>query len=141
MNEFIESTLGILKHHRVDFIVHGAIAMGVHGYPRNTRDLDVIVIASSDEIIEILNQYGFRKTKFQMTDTGLVYRFTLGNWLLDVFIEDNWREWRRIKRNSFITTLYGHRVRIISKNDLINRKLRRASFKDLADVHALRYMK
>jgi len=141
MSEFIERVLGILKHRRVNFVVHGAVAMGIHGYSRATRDLDIIVITPGNEIIDILTQYGFRVFKPQWTDTGLIYRFSLDNWLLDVFVEGDWGEWRRIKQASLTTTLYGHRVKVISKHDLIKRKLMRASFKDLADVHALRYMK
>jgi len=54
--------LRLLNAHRVEYIVVGGYAVGLHGYPRATIDLDVWVRASvenADRIVDALLAFGF----------------------------------------------------------------------------------
>ena len=54
--------LRLLNANRVDYLLVGAFAVGLHGYPRATVDLDIWVRPAADNalcVIEALKQFGF----------------------------------------------------------------------------------
>lgn len=56
--EFLKS----LNSHRVEYLLIGGYAVGLHGYPRATADLDVWVAISpenADRIVEAIREFGF----------------------------------------------------------------------------------
>ena len=137
ITEFVTKVIGLLKTNRVDFIIHGAIALGIHGFTRATQDLDVIIITPHKKIERILVENGFTKLVVKMTEKGLMCRYALDDWVLDIFVEGRRLEWMRLKKNSFKTKWYNYPVKVISKKDLITNKKKRGSPKDLLDIHML----
>jgi hypothetical protein len=60
-NEF----LGLLASHRVRYLLIGGLAVGAHGRPRYTVDLDVFVeptVANARRLARVLADFGFRST-------------------------------------------------------------------------------
>lgn len=54
--------LGLLEKHRVDYLVVGGYAVGVHGFPRYTGDLDVFVAtdpANAERLVAVFSEFGF----------------------------------------------------------------------------------
>ena len=70
--EFIES----LNTNNVQYLIVGGYAVGLHGYPRYTKDLDIWLLASADNASHILNALsefglegiGLTKEDFLKTD-------------------------------------------------------------------------
>lgn len=70
--EFIE----LLNENNVKYLIVGGYAVGFHGYPRYTKDLDIWLLVSDDnaeKIINTLKQFGFggggiHKEDFLKTD-------------------------------------------------------------------------
>jgi len=65
--EFIE----LLNANSVKYLIVGGYAVGFHGYPRYTKDLDVWILASEDNAENILNaleQFGFGNVGLQKQD-------------------------------------------------------------------------
>ena len=61
LNEDYKEMLQILLEESVKFIVVGAYALGVHGYPRATGDIDIWVEPSfenAQRVIRTLNRFG-----------------------------------------------------------------------------------
>ena len=61
LNKDYKEMLQILLNNKVKFLVVGAYAMGAHGYPRATGDLDIWVEASlenSEKIYQSLSEFG-----------------------------------------------------------------------------------
>ena len=139
ITEFVTKVIGLLKKNKIDFIIHGAIALGIHGFTRATQDLDVIIITPHEKIEHILVENGFTKLVVKMTEKGLMARYKLDDWVLDIFVEGRRLEWIRLKKNSLKTKWYDYPVKVISKKDLIVNKKKRASSKDLLDIHMLEY--
>ena len=139
INQFVTKVIDILKTNRIDFIIHGAIAVGIYGFTRATQDLDVIIITPHDKVERILVKNGFMKLAVRMTESGLMSRYKLDNWVLDIFVEGRRLEWMRLKRNAFKTKWHDYPVKVISKKDLIANKKKRASSKDILDIHMLEY--
>jgi hypothetical protein len=54
--------LKLLSSHGVEFLLIGGYAVGIHGYPRGTADLDVWVAstpANAQRIVDALREFGF----------------------------------------------------------------------------------
>lgn len=57
--------LKLLNTNRVKYLVIGGYAVGFHGYPRATNDLDVWVAISSDnakKLVSLLRKFGYAET-------------------------------------------------------------------------------
>jgi len=58
--------LKLLNSHRVEFLLIGGYAVGLHGYPRGTADLDVWVSMDPENaarLVEALREFGFATPK------------------------------------------------------------------------------
>jgi len=56
--EFIE----LLQKREVEFLIVGGFAVALHGYPRYTDDLDILIKRqdrNAKKVIEVLNDFGF----------------------------------------------------------------------------------
>jgi len=140
-DEFVTKVLDILRSKRVDFLFHGAIAMGLYGYTRTTEDLDVILSTSDRKIVDALNEKGFHMTKVQKTEEGTVHKLAYDNWFLDILLEEGRAKWLGLKARAKKVKWGRYTVKVISKKDLIKFKERRCSLKDLMDLHVLKNMR
>ena len=64
LNQDFKEFLKSLNDHEVRYLLVGGYAVGFHGYPRYTRDLDFWVEAealNAERLIEALNDFGFSK--------------------------------------------------------------------------------
>lgn len=55
--------LKLLNEAEVEYLVIGGYAVGYHGYPRTTADLDVWVAISADNasrLVEVFHRFGMR---------------------------------------------------------------------------------
>jgi hypothetical protein len=139
IDEFVTKVIAVLKANRIDFLIHGAVAVGIYGFTRATQDLDIIIITPHEKIEKVLVKNGFTKLVVKMTESGLISRYQLGDWVLDIFVEERRIEWAGLKRRAFKTKWHDYTVKVISKKDLIANKKKRASSKDLLDIHMLEY--
>jgi hypothetical protein len=56
--EFIQ----LLNAHNVQYLVVGGYAVALHGYPRNTKDIDIwlwLDAANADKLLDALDEFGF----------------------------------------------------------------------------------
>ncbi len=54
--------LKLLNSHQVEYLPIGGYAVGYHGYPRATGDLDIWVAINphnADRLVSVLNEFGF----------------------------------------------------------------------------------
>lgn len=62
LHKDLKEFLRLLAAHKVRHLVVGGYAVGVHGYPRYTGDLDVFIDATSDNaarIVGVFREFGF----------------------------------------------------------------------------------
>lgn len=65
--EFIQ----LLNAHDVQYLVVGGFAVAFHGYPRNTKDIDIWVwldATNAGKVIEALDEFGFKSVGLKVTD-------------------------------------------------------------------------
>jgi hypothetical protein len=143
MNEDFLDLLSALNAADVRFLVVGAYAVGVHGRPRATKDLDVWIEASKEngaKVMAALRDFGapiagITADDFAMVGTGFKMgqpprRIDILTQIEGVTFDDAWP--RRIE------TMFGSvRCGVIGFEDLLRNKRAAARLQDLADVAAL----
>jgi hypothetical protein len=137
--EFLE----LLNSNGVDYLIVGAHALGHHGIPRYTRDIDLLVRPSLEngaKLVHALAQFGFGSLKLRAEDflePGNIiqlgvepYRIDLLTSITGVPFEDAWKD----KEPG---TLDGVSTTFLSRGMFKKNKLATGRLKDLADVDAL----
>lgn len=137
--ELIESFLS----HEVRFLVVGAYALGIHGRPRNTGDIDLWIEMSSDNARKTVNAlhefFGpmpeIREENFlsadRMSQFGIEpMRVDILNSISGVDFQDAYPRRTEIEYS-------GIRIPFLSLQDLRSNKLSAGRHKDLADLENL----
>jgi hypothetical protein len=135
--------LALFNENRVEYVIVGAYALGFHGVPRYTGDMDVLVrpdASNAKTIMAALDQFGFgsvglRPEDFESPDKivqlGLPpVRIDIITSITGVSWEDAWAG-RVEGRFGDVLTQY------IGRNELILNKKALGRKKDLADLEAL----
>lgn len=143
MNSDFHDLLHAFSESEVRFLVVGAHAVGVHGLPRATRDLDVWVEATRENAAAVFSALGrFGAPTEQVTPAdferpGTIYqigvpprRIDLMTSIAGVRFEDAWS-----RRAS--VTIEGMTIPVLGRNDLIANKKAAGRPQDLADVARL----
>jgi len=63
--------LELLNSRGVDYVIVGAHSLALHGQPRYTGDLDILVRSTPDNarlLVDILNEFGFAQAEFKESD-------------------------------------------------------------------------
>jgi hypothetical protein len=71
LNKDFKEFIGLLNENSVKYLVVGGYAVGFHGYPRYTKDLDVWVLVSNENaenVLIALKQFGFVSLGLQKED-------------------------------------------------------------------------
>lgn len=128
----------------VDYLIVGGQAVVAHGYPRLTKDLDLLVRpteANGSRVLAALEDFGMSPSPDiepgRFTDPALMLVLGLEPFSIDILtsipgieFDDAWS-----RRTS--VTLDGHPLPLISKPDLIASKRALGRLQDLADAEAL----
>lgn len=143
MNQDFLDLLSAFNGADVRYLVVGAYAVGVHGHPRATKDLDVWVEATLDnapKIIAALQAFGaplanLGQIDFQKPGTG----FMMGNppRRIDILTEISGVRFDDVATRAIQANFDGVAARVIGFDDLVANKRAAARPQDLADVDAL----
>jgi len=71
LNRHFLEFLALLEKHRVEYVVVGGYAVGVHGFPRYTGDLDVFVATSrtnAEGLMDVFAEFGFASLDLKPDD-------------------------------------------------------------------------
>ena len=71
LNKHFLDFLRLLESHKVEFVVVGGYAVGVHGFPRYTGDLDIFVAISRENagrLIDVFGEFGFSSLNLKPED-------------------------------------------------------------------------
>lgn len=69
-SEFVE----LLAKHKAEYLIVGGYAVGVHGYPRYTGDLDIwlnISKENAERVVKAVNEFGFGSFNLTLEDLML----------------------------------------------------------------------
>ena len=135
--------LRLFNAHRVEYLVVGGYAVGVHGYPRATVDLDVWVRSTPDNatrIVDALQAFGFAATapdpSFFLSDRTIV-RFGVPPFRIELMTSIDGVVFDVCAQRALVVEIDGTSVPFISLEDLRANKRAAGRHKDLNDLENL----
>ena len=143
LNQDFLEFIGFLEKEKVDYLIVGGYAVGMHGFPRYTGDIDFFVAISNENasrLLRVFEQFGFG-------DIGL----SASDFLEENFVVEIGREPRKIQVltgidgvafeecfNRRVEIQYEHLLlKFIGKDDLMRNKAASGRPKDRIDLGEL----
>jgi hypothetical protein len=147
LNEDYKDMLLALSGEKVRYLLVGAYAMAVHGYPRATMDIDIWVMPSpenADAVLRALSRFGApleNLSKEDLQKDGTVFQIGVAPRRIDIITSASGLQFEETYGRSLSVNVEGIEVRIPSIDDLIQNKKATGRTKDLADAEALESLK
>ena len=135
--------LELFNAHHVEFLIVGGYALALHGFPRYTGDIDILIqpdLENANRILKALDAFGFGSIGLReedLTTPGKVIQLGYPPVRVDIMTSLSGVSWEdacrgRVKGN------YGDiQIFYIGRDQLIANKKTTARKKDLADLEAL----
>lgn len=143
LNEDYKEMLQILLNNEVRFLVVGAYAMGAHGYPRATGDMDIWVEASkenSSKVYRSLAQFGSPVSALSeetFCETGIVFQIGVAPRRIDILTYIDGVNFEEGYRGKKVIEVEGLRIPFLSKEDLVRNKKATGRERDRLDADIL----
>lgn len=138
--EFVQ----LLIKHRAEYLVVGGYAVGVHGHPRYTGDLDIWLNPSADNAAKILtcvNEFGFSSYKLSIDDftkENNVVQLGYPPLRIDLLTNIDGVTFQECFTNKKEVEIDDLIVNFISYKDLIANKKSTGRFRDLDDIENMK---
>lgn len=135
--------LRLLNANHVDYLLVGAYAVGLHGYPRATVDLDVWVNptpGNAPHVIAALREFGFDSPTLEpqlFINPRSIVRFGVPPFRIEVMTAIDGVAYGECWKNRETFDMDGLAVPVISLADLKTNKLAAGRHKDLNDLENL----
>jgi hypothetical protein len=143
VNQDFLDLLSAFNAGEVLYLVVGAYAVGVHGHPRATKDLDIWIEASPENaarVMSALRAFGaplgdLEARDFEIPGTG----FMMGNppSRIDVLTQIDGVRFDEVAPRAIEASFDGVPTRVIGLEDLLANKRAAGRLQDLADIRAL----
>jgi len=135
--------LELFNKHKVDYIVVGGYALGFHGAPRYTGDLDIFVrpdAVNARRIMQALDEFGFGSVGLTAADfekAGKVVQLGFPPVRVDIITSITGVTWEQA-RSGRVEGCFGDvMVYFIGRDEFITNKRALGRKKDLADLEAV----
>lgn len=135
--------LSLLKSHGVEYLLIGGYAVGYHGYPRATGDMDIWIAVSpenANRAVETVREFGFSTPDLApglfLREHGMV---RMGNppLRIEILTSISGVSFNECYARRIEDTLDGVEVSVISLADLQANKQASGRYKDLMDLELL----
>jgi predicted nucleotidyltransferase len=143
LNEDYKEMLQCLLEEHVRFLLVGAYAVAVYGYPRATKDIDIFVRAAPENassLMKALARFGAPLSDVSESDfstEGVVFQIGNSPRRIDILTRISGVEFESAYANRKTISIAGMEVPIISLEDLIANKRATGRTQDLADIEKL----
>lgn len=138
-NEFC----ALLLDQRVEFVIVGAHALALHGAPRFTGDLDILVrptIENAERVIASIHNFGFPDvpmTAAQLISPRTVLEMGVVPVQIHVMSAIDGVAWDEVWKGHLEAPFGSRRVPFIGRDEFLKNKRAAGRPKDLADIAAL----
>jgi predicted nucleotidyltransferase len=134
--------LSLLNKHGVEYLLIGGYAVGYHGYPRATQDMDLWIAISPDNakrlvtaLPEFIGAADLNPERF--LEEGAIMRMGVPPMRVDITNRISGVSFSECYARRVVDTIAGVQVSMISLDDLKNNKRSSGRPKDLADLSYL----
>jgi hypothetical protein len=134
--------LSSLNTHGVEYLLIGGYAVGYHGYPRATQDMDIWIAVHPDNakrLVTALQEFiGVADlTPERFLEEGVIMRMGVAPMRVDITNRISGVAFNECYARRVVDTIAGIQVSIISLDDLKSNKRTAGRPKDLADLSYL----
>lgn len=139
-SEFVE----LLNKHNAEYLIVGGYAVGLHGHPRYTGDLDIWLNPTEENAIKILkcvNEFGFSSFNLKVDDftkEGNVIQLGYPPLRIDLLTEIDGVSFSDCFENRKVVDIDDLKVNFIGYQDLLKNKKETGRPKDLDDIDNLK---
>ncbi len=143
LNPDYKEMLQCLFEENVRFLLVGAYALAVYGYPRATKDIDFFVEATPENasnLLRALSRFGAPLSEVSEADfaaEGIVFQIGTSPRRIDILTRISGVEFEMAYTNRKLVSVDGIEIPVISVTDLIANKRASGRSQDLADVEKL----
>lgn len=143
LNDDYKEMLQCLSEEDVKFLLVGAYALAVHGFPRATKDIDFFVWATpanAANLMRALAKFGAPMEGISESDfslEGVIFQIGNSPRRIDIITTIDGITFDQAYANKTIFTIEGLQIPVISLEDLIANKRASGRKQDLADVEKL----
>lgn len=144
LNEDYKEMLLLLLEEQVDFMIVGAYALGAHGYPRATGDIDIWVKPSdmnSKKLYKTLARFGAPLDQIKMDDfsmEGIIFQIGVIPRRIDIITKIDGVTYEEADEDKIIVDVEGLMIPVISLDKLIKNKMSTGREKDELDIKTLK---
>lgn len=135
--------LSLLKSHGVEYLLIGGYAVGYHGYPRATQDMDIWIAIhpqNAKRMVAALQEFGFDTPELSvdlfLQDKSIV-RMGIPPMRIEVVTTISGVRFEECYVERVVTTIDGVEVNLISLHHLKVNKKTSGRYKDLDDLEHL----
>ncbi|MFZ1494682.1 MAG: hypothetical protein WAU60_14895 [Candidatus Competibacter denitrificans] len=138
--EFVE----LLNKNKVEYLIVGGYAVGMHGYPRYTGDLDIWInatVENAQKMVKVLDEFGFASfglTEEDFTKLGNVIQMGYPPFRIDVLTKIDGVEFEKCYKNKITIQYDNIPLNIIGIDDLKRNKEASGRPKDCEDLRNLK---
>jgi len=133
----------LLNSKKIDYLVIGGYAVGYHGYPRATGDMDIWIAINEQnaiKMVEALKEFGFDLPELQkelFLIEQKVIRMGIPPMRLEILTSIDGVNFKTCFNNRIIADFGDFKVNFISKDDLLINKRASGRSQDLVDFEKL----
>ena len=137
--EFVE----LLVKHKAEYLIVGGYAVGFHGHPRYTGDLDIWLNPTEEnavKVVKCVNEFGFSSFGLKASDftkEGNVVQLGYPPLRIDLLTEIDGVTFEECYSNKMEVELEGVLVDFIGYQDLLKNKKQSGRHRDMDDVDNL----
>lgn len=138
--EFVE----LLNKKEVDYLIVGGYAVGIHGYPRYTGDLDIWINATRQnarKMVAVLTEFGFDSfglTEEDFTKLGNVIQMGYPPFRIDILTTIDGVRFKDCYKNKIVVLHDEITLDVIGIEDLRRNKKVSGRLKDIDDLENLK---
>jgi len=135
--------LNLLNANRVEYLLIGGYAVGYHGYPRATNDIDIWIAinpANAARVVTVLREFGFEPPDLSASlflQEHNIVRMGLPPMRIEIATTISGVQFGECYAERAVDTIDGVPVNIISLRHLKENKKASGRFKDLNDLENL----
>jgi hypothetical protein len=137
--EFVE----LLKEHKVEYLLVGGYAVGMHGFPRYTGDFDVWVnptLQNAKKVVSTLNDFGFSSFNLSVEDfrkRDNIIQLGFPPVRIDILTGLDGVLFEECHKNAEVFVVDDIELSVIGYDDLIKNKKASGRHRDLDDLENL----
>jgi predicted nucleotidyltransferase len=136
--------LNSLNKNNVEYLLLGGWAVGIHGHPRATGDMDVLIAvddANVDRLYKALYEFGAPTVdKSHFKEIGRIFRMGRSPMRIEIINQASGIDIKDCYARRKVVNADGVAIPVISREDLIINKKAAGREKDMADVRNLEEM-